>query len=501
MKNSVPPAASPAKRRAAPSLSTRLLIAFTAAAFATLSMAMIYINQAVQSGLIRVREDALGDHLTALRLAIGNNHGDLQAAGMLLLHTIGGDKNDKSFGCLTDDSGKILFLTPGFRDFSPPLPDFPEPVPAGEPAVRLTEIRNAGGQPLFLASILLHRPGWDAPMTYYFVADAVPEQHFLTKFRIELGLVLLAGTLVSAGLAWIISRRGLQPLERITAEIEHTTAKALQQPDSATDPPPGATDWPREIASLAGAFAALRGRLSRSFNQLRQFSDDAAHEIRTPLNNMMGLTSLTLQRDRTPEEYRAALFSNMEECGHLRKLADGLLFISRADHHHSALAPAAFDAGDAVAEVVDYHLDLAEDQGIALTVEGGGQLTADRGFFRQALTNLLSNALRHTPGGGRIHVHFQPAAAPGGVAVLTVSDTGEGIAPEHLPHILDRFFRVDTARTHQPGIPPQTGLGLSIVKAIMELHGGSIQADSQPGHGTTLRLLWPQQFEKAPIAG
>jgi two-component system heavy metal sensor histidine kinase CusS len=483
---------SESNRTSALALRTRLLIAFTTSTFVTLALAMWYIDRAVERGLIRQHEDIFGDHLAALQLSIDNNEGDLHATEMLLQHTIGGDKNEKSFGCLTNAARQPLIQTPGFNEFAPPLSDFPPPTAAGQKGIKLTVVDDVDMTPLFLASALIRRPGSTEPLTYYFVADGLPTTRFLAGLRLQLGLVLLLTTLLSAGLAWVISYQGLRPIRQITAEIEQTTAKALQQQDAAADSPPQTAKWPSEIARLSGAFAALRNRLSLSFHQLQQFSDDAAHEIRTPLNNMMGLTSLTLQRDRSPEEYRAALASNLEECERLRKLAEGLLFISRADHHRSLLKPGEFDAAQAISEVVDYHSEMARDQNVAINVSAKGLLTADRTLFRQALTNLLSNALRHTPSGGQIIVTFDAAGEPSGMATLTVSDTGEGIAPEHLPHIFDRFYRVDDARTHQRDAQAQTGLGLAIVKAIVDLHGGSVAAESKPGQGTTMMLTWPQ---------
>lgn len=482
------------KRASTLALSTRLLIAFTLAASVTLAFAMKYIDLAVERGLVQVHEDMLGDHLAALRLSIDNNDGDLHAAEMLLQHTLGGDKNEKSFGCLTDAAGNRLSQTPGFDDFSPPLSTFPVPVKVDQPTIKLTEARHDNGRPLFLASALVRRTGSVEPLTYYFVADALPEEHFMAKFRLELGLVLLAGTLFSAGLAWVISHRGLRPIQKITHEIEQTTAKALQQPD-ATDgtlSSSNSTRWPREVARLSAAFTALRSRLSHSFHQLQQFSDDAAHEIRTPLNNMMGLASLTLQRDRSSDEYRTALISTLEECDRLKKLADGLLFISRADHHRSVFFPTCFEAYTAISEVVDYHTEMALEQCVVMTISAKGSLNADRTLFRQALTNLLSNALRHTPSGGKIEIAFQAAISAKDMATLTVADTGEGIAPEHLPHVFDRFYRVDAARTHQLESQTQTGLGLAIVKTILKLHGGSVAAASKLGQGTTVVLMWPQ---------
>lgn len=479
------------KRRPAWSLSTRLLIAITAASFGTLALAVCYIDRAIEQGVVFANEEGLGDHLRSLQHAIDADPVVLHAAGVVLHDILGGDKIDKSYGCLTDAQGSILLQTTGFPLFSPPLASYPGPVPAGQFEVRITQTRYAG-QPVFLAAARMNRPGETEPLTYYFAADAAPIEHFITSRRRELGFALLFGTLLSAGLAWVIARRGLRPVELITTEIEQTSARALQQPGATSLPIPDAAGLPPEIARLSNAFTALRSRLGRSFHQLQQFSDDAAHEIRTPLNNMMGLASLTLQRDRTPDEYRAALASTLEECDRLRKLADGLLFISRADHR-SVINTTAFEVGAVIAGISDYHSGLASEQGVEIVLTGEGLLHADRSLFRQALTNVLSNALRHTPPGGQIKVDFQPAREPGGIAVLTITDTGEGIAPEHLPHIFDRFYRVDTARTHQPGAPAQTGLGLAIVKAIVELHGGTVTAASTPGQGTTLTLTWGRQ--------
>ncbi len=303
-----------------------------------------------------------------------------------------------------------------------------------------------------------------------------------------------------AALGWIIVRRGPAPLHRITRHIESTTAKVLQSTGSDDAiPPESAQRWPRELAALASAFTDLRHRLSHAFQQLRQFSDDAAHEIRSPLNNLFNLASLALQRERTPEEYRAALESTLEECERLRELADGLLFISRADHRKSALTFSTFPVDEAIQEIIDYHAGLAADKGVALRVQASGTLTADRMLFRQALTNLVSNAIRHTPEGGRIDISFGPAEGGSGAAnALVVEDTGEGIAEAHLPHLFDRFYRIDTARTHDDGTTAQTGLGLAIVKTIADLHHAKVSVSSEEGKGTRFVIRWPVRHPLAP---
>ncbi|OYW31306.1 MAG: hypothetical protein B7Z47_01435 [Chthoniobacter sp. 12-60-6] len=468
------------------SLSTRLLLAITVASFVTLALAVGYIDQAIERGLVQKQNAVLQDHLIVLRQAIEADPENLHAAEVVIQNTLGGDKNAKSFGCLTDATGRHLIETKGFTEFSPPLTDFPAPIPAGQQETQVTLTRPANDYPIYLVAALMLRTGSGETLNYYFAADGLPDEHFMESIRYELALVLLLETLLSAGLAWFISRHGLGYLERITDEIERTTANALQQPDATSGGISDANRRPREVARLFEAFTALRSRLSHSFNQLRQFSDDAAHEIRGPLNNMMGLTSLTLQRDRTPEEYQATLISTLEECDRMKKLADGLLFISRADHRRSALSLTSFDVCEAITEIVDYHSDMAHDRGVTISATASGMLTADRSLFRQSLTNVLSNALRHTPARGQVTVHFEGST-------LSVSDTGEGIAPEHLPHVFDRFYRVDAARTHQPDAPAQTGLGLAIVRAIVELHGGTVTAESAVGKGTTVTLVWRQE--------
>ncbi|MBP7950295.1 MAG: heavy metal sensor histidine kinase [Verrucomicrobiales bacterium] len=489
MNPSSAPAQRPGKRRSI-SIGTRLMAAITLASAGTLTLAACYLDRAMHRGLVHEHEEMLADHLSAVRHAVLDDGPEQQRIRELLHHSIGGTKNEKSYGRLVSTDGRVIIETPGFPEASPPLHAFPLPSAVDDRNVLIHATTNSSGAPVFLAAARIAPQGAGSLLTYYMTADAVPEQHFMQAFRLELAGVVILGSLLSAVLSWWIVRRGLRPLHEITRQIESTSADILQSGQS-VEPPLISQKWPGELTGVASAFSGLCERLSRSFQQIRQFSDDAAHEIRSPLNNMLGLASLTLQRGRTEEEYRVALESTVEECNRLRRLADGLLFISRADHRKHALSITRFDAAEAVREVVDYHEQLAQEKGISLRQEGAGVLIADRTLFRQALTNLLSNALRHTASGGSITITFTDAADAGGHA-LTVADTGEGIQPEHLAHVFDRFYRVDSARTHDPDAPPQTGLGLAIVKAIMELHGGSAAVESVPGQGARFSLLWPQ---------
>lgn len=476
-------------------LTTRLVLAITVAAWFTLTIAVCYLGRAMHRGLIHEHEEMLEDHLSGMRRAVVKDSVTLHEAREILHISIGGDKSEKSYGRLVTTDGTVVEETPGFASSSPPISTFPPPLELNIAEVTIQNSTTSQGHPVFIAAARIARQGAGEPLVYYMTTDALPEQHFMRGFRWQLAGVVLGGTLLSAALGWIITRRGLRPLHEITHYIETTHASALQvgapsQSGSSED----TRLWPRELSRLATAFASLRTRLSRSFQQLQQFSDDAAHEIRSPLNNILNTATLTLQRDRPPEAYRAALVSTIEECERLRELANGLLFISRADHRNCALAVTTFDARTAVEEVIDYHQNIADDRNVTLSHRAAGCLSADRTLFRQALTNLLSNALRHTPAGGVVSVDFTSGQDNGGspaTARLVVQDNGEGIAPELLPLVFDRFYRIDGARTHDPASPPRTGLGLAIVKTIVELHGGAISVTSEVGRGTTFTVDFP----------
>jgi two-component system heavy metal sensor histidine kinase CusS len=476
------------------SLTSRIGLGILLTGLATLLSIGWFLDKSMQDNLMAEHIDMLADHLSMLRREAAKDGPDLHEAREVVMEHLGASNNEKTFGRLVDAKSLVLAETPGFADYSPSMETYPHPSASTQTVPEFTSSGAPGhGGLVYLHAASISRPSPHPELTYYMVNDASQEQRMIHRFRLQLIAAIIAGSVICALLGWLVTRSGLRPLDNITSEIETTTAEALQNPDGQ---PPNDRAWPRELSRLAHAFDALRSRLSRSFNQLRQFSDDVAHELRNPLHNMMALASLTLQRDRTPEEYQAALASTLEECDRLRRLADGLLFISRADHRRSVLQLTTFDAAQAIREITDYNSELAQDQGITIDINSQGQLTADRSLFRQALTNVISNALRHTHTGGSISINFTPASSENSAAQLTITDTGEGIAPEHLPHIFDRFYRVDTARTHHTDAPPQTGLGLAIVKSIMELHSGTVTTTSTLGMGTTLTLTWPQAMPR-----
>jgi two-component system, OmpR family, heavy metal sensor histidine kinase CusS len=204
----------------------------------------------------------------------------------------------------------------------------------------------------------------------------------------------------------------------------------------------------------------------------------------------MGEAEVALTRTRTPEEYQQLLGSSLEEYAKLARMIDSLLFLARAESPETHIACTLFDARKELEALQDFYDAMAEEYEVEVFCQGHALVYADPILFRRALSNLLSNGLQYTPRGGTVTLSV--TQADDGTVIVRVRDTGIGIAPEHLPKIFDRFYRVDPARSQRR---PGMGLGLAIVKSIMALHGGTITVESVPHQGTTITLRFPLPSE------
>jgi two-component system heavy metal sensor histidine kinase CusS len=242
--------------------------------------------------------------------------------------------------------------------------------------------------------------------------------------------------------------------------------------------------WPRELQPLALAFDEMLARLEDSFVGLSQFSADIAHELRTPIGNIRGEAEVALTRSRSPEEYREVIESTIAECEHLGHIVDNLLFLARTEAAEGHLQRTSFNGRAAIEKIAAFHEPIAEEQHLTIRCDGETTFVADEMLFERAVNNLVENAVRHTAAGGSIEIRIANRDAS---SEVTVKDNGSGIAAEHLPRVFDRFYRADSARSSE-GV----GLGLSLVKSIMDLHGGSASIESEPDRGTTVTLTFPK---------
>ncbi|MCS6965986.1 MAG: heavy metal sensor histidine kinase [Candidatus Kapabacteria bacterium] len=289
--------------------------------------------------------------------------------------------------------------------------------------------------------------------------------------------------LLSALGGWLLARASLRPVEMMRRTAESITASNL----SLRVPEPLTND---ELAQLARTLNQMIGRLEASFRQIRQFSADVSHELRTPLTIVMGELELALRSRKSPEEYEAVLSSVLEEVLRLHRIVEALLELARAESGQLRLAQELVDMSTIVKEIAEDMEPLARERGlhIQLQTEGSNPLVGDPLRLRQAVLNVVDNAVKYTPEGGTVLLRVRSEAQ---VVIVEVVDTGVGIPPEDLPHIFERFYRVEKSRTRASSVDG-TGLGLAIARWIVEAHGGRVEVESTVGQGTCVRLWFAQ---------
>ncbi|MBI4287843.1 MAG: HAMP domain-containing protein [Chloroflexi bacterium] len=304
-------------------------------------------------------------------------------------------------------------------------------------------------------------------------------KNVLRTFRYVEGFSGLTVLLLVGVGGLFLAGRTLRPVDRITR-----TAQEIGESDLSRRINVAGED---ELGRLASTLNRMIERLEAAFNRQRQFTADASHELRTPLAVMQAESTLALSKERTESEYRKSLELVSLESGYMSSLIDKLLFLARADAGKEPLELEKVNMTGLLEELSADVEALAREKGpqFKLGPLEDATVRGDRVKLRQLLLNLLENAVRYTPGGGSISA---TVATEGDMAVVTVSDTGIGISAEHLPHIFERFYRVDKARSRADG---GAGLGLAIARYIAEVHGGRIEVESEPGKGSAFRVMLP----------
>jgi two-component system heavy metal sensor histidine kinase CusS len=358
-----------------------------------------------------------------------------------------------------------------------PLSGIP-PAPAASTALRFQEVNvpNLGRHRLVSAQLA----GEGGP---YSVVLLAPLEEVDQELRLLLSVLLLAvpiALLALTGWSYLMARAALAPMERLRRSTEEITAARLDR----RLPIANAKD---ELGRLSRTINAMIARLERSFLEIRRFTADASHELRTPLAIIRTEAEVALDKHLSPAEHRDLLGGILEECERLTRLIEQLLALAREDAGAGAVAFQPIELSALIQQVVEDMRPLAEAQGLTILVEVDGPLpiSGEESRLQQVFYNLLDNAIKYTPAAGTITVRVERTDR--GV-VVTVHDTGIGIPPEHLPHVFDRFYRVDKARSRAEG---GTGLGLSIAQCIIAAHGGRIELASTPGHGTTCTVALP----------
>jgi heavy metal sensor kinase len=295
-------------------------------------------------------------------------------------------------------------------------------------------------------------------------------------------LLLVAGPValvLAGGGGWLLARAALRPVDRMTEQAGTIGAHRLHDRVSVPD----AAD---ELTRLARTLNGMLDRIERGVVEQRRFVADASHELRTPLAVMRAELEVALRADDPAADASEVLDSAAEEVARMSKVVDDLLTLAHSDENSLELLLERVDLGEVATEVAGQLRPLAQRGGVELTVEAPPvPVVADRARVTQVVTNLVDNAVKYAGAGAAVRVRVWDDADGAGLAV---TDTGPGIAPEDLPKVFDRFFRLDAARTRARG---GSGLGLAICKELVEAHGGRIRAGSVPGIGSTFSLTLP----------
>ncbi|HWQ12923.1 MAG TPA: ATP-binding protein [Roseiflexaceae bacterium] len=296
-------------------------------------------------------------------------------------------------------------------------------------------------------------------------------------------LVLAPATLLAAsGGGWFLANRALTPIDQITRTARRISAEnlsgriGLQGPDD-------------EIGRLARTFDSMLARLEAAFVRQQQFTADASHELRTPLTAVIGQIDVALEWPGTLESYRRTLRAVREQVERLTRLTNDLLLLARADGQFLSEPVEPVDLGSILPALVAQVEPLARTRDVALALPPVPSITVpgNEDHLIRLFMNLLDNAIRYTPAGGQVTLGVM--CQPGRVGVR-VADSGPGIAPEHLPHLFDRFYRVDAGRSRGQG---GSGLGLAIAQRIAQAHGGAITVESAVGVGSTFTVWLPTE--------
>ncbi len=376
---------------------------------------------------------------------------------------------------ITRPSGERFFYNPRLAEKAWPLP--PRDAEPSAPAFQTLPVQGKGDWRIVQVKVA----GPDGPLTVQVGRSLAAFEHELNELLMTF---LLAGPLtllVAISGGYFLASRVLRPVQEMTQAARVISADRLNERIAVVNPHD-------ELGELGGTLNQMIERLERSFTEMRRFTADAAHELRTPLAIIRSEAEVALRLPRSSEQYCGVLENLLEDTNRLSMLADQLLFLSRQDAGLGRRVNESVQLDVLLREVVGNMQFVAQEKGVRLELRDCPpcSLTTDSRLLRRVFVNLLDNAIKYTGQAGRVVVSSEVAAEK---VTIRIQDSGVGISPEHLPHVFDRFYRVDAARS---GEGNGAGLGLAICQAILRNLEGTISVESEVGKGTTFIVTLPR---------
>jgi two-component system, OmpR family, sensor kinase len=343
-----------------------------------------------------------------------------------------------------------------------------------------SEARTSDGSAYRFVS-LKSRPGvFPDPVVLHIGRSLDSLERFLEEYRVLYMYSVPLILAISCAVGWFLAGRALKPFEEITRTAERITYENLNT-QITTD------RKEEEVQRLVHSFNSMVRRLDESFQKMRKFNADVAHELRTPLAILQGETEVALRAPNLSEEIQSVLISNLEELDRLTRLVNDMLTLAEAEAGRHVMAKAPVNLRSLLQDLIDQMRLLATIRNIQIELQGPEDLwvDADQPWLRRAFVNLLDNAIKYSRDGGKVTLSI---AIEGPAAILRIKDDGIGISSEDIPRVFDRLYRADPARSRVSG---GTGLGLTMVKWIVEAHKGTIQVTSQPDKGAVFKVAIP----------
>ena len=461
------------------SLAARLTVSYMISAFAMVVIASTLLYVGLVRNLEEDDDQFLRERVTVLQGLMEKREDNIKELRWEIEIEPPRPQPTQLFVRILDVDSHVFLETPGMRSLLP-VGIFPEIVNKAENS-SVRDVQLSGHKTFRLTTTTVPWNGGHASSAVIEAAlDRTSDEELLAHYRRRLALVLAATVLLSGIVGYYIAHRGIRPIKEIAATAGRIRSSTL-------DERLRSDGLPAELSTLAITFNGMMDRLEQSFERLSRFSADIAHELRTPLNNLRGEAEVALRKARPVDEYQEVLASSLEEYDRLARIIDSLLFIAQAEDPEAHIVTEPIDLGKELQKTKEFYEPAASEKGVRLVVEADRNICAsiDRTLLQRAVGNLVSNALTHTPPGGCVNVR---ASVNGVSARVEITDTGVGIAEQHLPHVFDRFYQVDSSRAKKDG---HVGLGLAIVKAIATAHRGSVEISSRIGQGTHVVMTLP----------
>ncbi len=455
------------------SIGAKWAFQYAVATLIAISLLAVYVYDRVERRIVRDAELIAQIPLRNISEAMKRNPGDIDLAIEVINREVRAADGDLRMGVqFFDERGRLLYARGSLEQHPLPLP---RSVLEGERNARSWQRHLSGGRRWYVVGA--RAPGGYLQTAIYSRRFDKHVAYIADGFFVALPIAVL----LAVGLGWLLARRSLQPIKRITTTARNIGVGRLDEEVPTT----GSGD---ELDQLAGTLNEMLGRLRDSVARIRRFNADAAHELRTPLAAIRNQIEVTVEKERTTEEYESLLGGLLEEVDRLASGTDAMLRLAQSEAGLDPAQRTDVDVGQILADVVDFFEPLATEAHVKLeyrTETGADPVVGDAGWLHQLFANLVHNAVKFTPSGGTVVVSLVPDDEGDGV-VASVEDTGIGIAEDRLRRIFERFHKVDAARS-ESGF----GLGLSLAREIARAHGGRIEVESREGEGTAFRVFLP----------